>query len=124
MNRLKTITLVLGLIVVTAVITSCGTSAETPTPAAVPTFTPEPSTATPLTSESQVPTNVSQVPRITAQELKERLDNGEAIVIADSRSANSFESRHIAGAISVPETEVESHLDELPLDQEIVFYCV
>ena len=67
---------------------------------------------------------MSQVPRISVEELKERLDSGEAIVIADSRSANAFEIRHIAGAISVPETDVESHLDELPLDQEIVFYCV
>ena len=56
------------------------------------------------------------------EELKDRLDNGEAILVVDSRSTSTFESRHIAGAISVPDFEVESRLDEFPRDQEIVFY--
>jgi adenylyltransferase/sulfurtransferase len=63
------------------------------------------------------------VPRITPQELKERLDSGEAILVVDSRSPLEFEAEHIAGAISVPSSEVESRLDEFPRDQEIVLYC-
>ena len=64
----------------------------------------------------------SEVPRISPEELKDRLDNGEAILVVDSRSPVEFETGHIAGAISVPSYEVESRLDELPRDQEIVFY--
>ena len=124
MNQLKTATVCVLLIVISVLLISCSTAAESPTPTAVPTSSPEASTDSESLSESQVPRGAIQVPRITAQELKERLDSGEAIVIADSRSANAYEIRHIAGAISVPESEVESHLDELPLDQEIVFYCV
>ena len=63
------------------------------------------------------------MPRISPEELKERLDNGEAILIVDSRSLVEFETGHIAGAISVPSYEVESRLDEFPRDQEIVLYC-
>ena len=68
------------------------------------------------------PKSMGEVPRISAEEIKERLDNGEAILIVDSRSNFSFESRHIAGAISVPRSEVEERLDEFPHDQDIVFY--
>ena len=69
------------------------------------------------------PKDISEVPRISVEELKERLDNGEAILIVDARSNVEFETEHIAGAIRVPVHEVEASLDELPRDQEIVFYC-
>jgi rhodanese-related sulfurtransferase len=62
------------------------------------------------------------VPRISPEELKERLDSGEDILIVDVRSAGAYESRHIAGAISVPSHEVESRLDEFPRDQDLVLY--
>ena len=55
-------------------------------------------------------------------ELKGRLDDGDAILVVDARSTAAFETLHIAGAISVPVNEVQSRLDELPPDQEIVFY--
>jgi hypothetical protein len=73
-------------------------------------------------TESQVPKTSSEVPRITAEELKERLDNGEAILIVDTRANSAFETQHIGGAISVPYYEVAKRLDEFPGDQEIVFY--
>jgi hypothetical protein len=63
------------------------------------------------------------VPRISPEDIKGLLDNGEQILIVDVRSVNAFKAQHIAGAISVPLKEVESRLDEFPLDQEIVFYC-
>jgi rhodanese-related sulfurtransferase len=62
------------------------------------------------------------VPRLSARDLKGRLDNGEAFLVVDARATAAFESRHITGAISVPLSEVESRLDEFPRDQEIVFY--
>ena len=77
----------------------------------------------PTPTEGQGPTTSSEVPRISPEELKGRLDNGEAILVVDSRSLAEFEAGHIAGAISVPSFEVESRLDELPRDQEIVLYC-
>ena len=74
-------------------------------------------------SENQTPTTLSEVPRISAEELKERLDNGDAIVVADTRQENQYDAKHIAGAISVPSLLAESPLDELALDHEIVLYC-
>ena len=74
-------------------------------------------------SENPVPISVSEVPRISVEELKERLDNGEEIVVVDTRSTTSYDIKHIPGAISMPSINIESPLDELPLDQEIVLYC-
>ena len=91
---------------------------NTATPASAATSLPEPAPA-----ERQVPKDKSEVARITATDLKARLDSGEAILVVDSRSLSDFERRHIAGAISVPAREVAARLDEFPRDQEIVFYC-
>ena len=68
-------------------------------------------------------TTKEEVPRITADELKERIDSGEAIVIGDTRSPSEYAHRHIAGAISFPLSQVEANMDDLPREQEIILYC-
>jgi rhodanese-related sulfurtransferase len=77
---------------------------------------------TPTPGPDAPPQDISEVPRISPEDLRRRLDNGEAILVVDVRSADSFEARHIPGAISVPSGQIESRLDEFPRDQEIVFY--
>jgi predicted sulfurtransferase len=72
---------------------------------------------------SQTPTTKSEVPRITVQELKERMDSGEAVVIGDTRGEAEYNVRHVAGAVSIPLQQVEAHLEGLPRDQEIILYC-
>ncbi len=62
------------------------------------------------------------VPRITAQELKAKLDAGQAVVF-DARQQEPYTKQHIAGAISLPEDEVAARLAELPTDKLAVFYC-
>lgn len=74
-------------------------------------------------TEHPIPKDESMVPRISAEDLKHRLDAGEKILVVDVRSTNAYNTQHIAGALSVPLKEVESRLDEFQRDQEIVFYC-
>ena len=95
MNRLRSLLFILGLMAIASLLIACGASAT------------------------------SEVPRITVEELKERLDKGEEIVVGDTRPASVYDIKHIPGAISVPASAIynESPLDELPLDQEIVLYC-
>ena len=62
------------------------------------------------------------VPRITAQELKAKLDAGQAVVF-DARLQAPYDQKHIAGALSLPEGEVAARLAELPTDKLAVFYC-
>jgi 3-mercaptopyruvate sulfurtransferase SseA len=76
-------------------------------------------------SAGSAPEIVSQdeVPRITPQEVAAQQEAGKRVVIADARSFESYQERHIVGAVSVPVIEVEDHLDELPKRAHIVFYC-
>jgi hypothetical protein len=70
-----------------------------------------------------VPSSIEEVPRISVEELNERVEKSEAILIVDMRSFRAFEAIHIKGAVSVPIDEIESRLDEFPSDRDIVFYC-
>ena len=72
---------------------------------------------------ASAPATVADVPRMRVQELKALLDAGEEVIIADSRSLSSYETLHIAGAISMPFLEVDKRHKELPRDSKIVFYC-
>lgn len=72
---------------------------------------------------SRAPQTREDVTRIAPAELKSRLDSGDEVLVVDARSAGEFQQRHIPGAISVPYNEVEARLNELPRDQDIVFYC-
>ena len=105
MIRLRLLFQSFGLTLVISFLISCGSSSAFVTP-----------------TEHPIPKDSNEVPRISVQDLKTQLDRGEAILIVDARSESSFQRRHIAGAISVPASEVRSRLDEFPRDQEIVFY--
>jgi rhodanese-related sulfurtransferase/predicted transcriptional regulator len=59
---------------------------------------------------------------ITRPELAERLQRGDVIVI-DVRPPAEFEAGHVAGARSVPLTELERRLNALPPDRDVVAYC-
>jgi rhodanese-related sulfurtransferase len=51
-----------------------------------------------------------------------RLKHGEVVVL-DVRPAAEFGAGHIAGARSVPITELRKHLKVLPKGAEVVAYC-
>lgn len=59
---------------------------------------------------------------VKSAELVERAKHGE-VTILDVRPAEEFASGHVPGAINIPLDQLESHLDELPKDREIVAYC-
>jgi rhodanese-related sulfurtransferase/DNA-binding transcriptional ArsR family regulator len=59
---------------------------------------------------------------VTLNELLSRLHE-PGLVILDVRPALEYTQGHIAGARSIPIDELESRLNELPREQEIVAYC-
>jgi 3-mercaptopyruvate sulfurtransferase SseA len=69
------------------------------------------------------PRTQNEVPRIVPSILKERLDAGESVLVVDARTSGEYAEAHIPGAISVPLSDLDARLDELPRDREIVFYC-
>jgi len=59
---------------------------------------------------------------MTAQELLRRL-NDEQVIVLDVRPTEEYTVRHLPHARSLPMTELEARLAELPVDKEIIAYC-
>jgi rhodanese-related sulfurtransferase/DNA-binding MarR family transcriptional regulator len=59
---------------------------------------------------------------VSRDELARRLREG-AVTIIDVRPSAEYEAGHVAGARSVPVTELERRLGSLPPDTDIVAYC-
>jgi rhodanese-related sulfurtransferase len=59
---------------------------------------------------------------VDRQELLKRVHRGDVLIL-DVRPKEEYVAGHIPGALSVPLEELESRLQELPADQEIVAYC-
>lgn len=66
-----------------------------------------------------------RIARITVQELKQRLDSGEEVVIVDLRHSLDFEAdpETIPGAFRMDAKELEEKNERLPRDREIILYC-
>jgi len=58
-----------------------------------------------------------------AQELRERLDAGEEIVIVDVRDAPELAGGVLPGAVHIPLPELEARWTELEGADEVVCYC-
>ena len=73
--------------------------------------------------------STSEIPRISCEKLKERIDNGENVVIIDTRAAIAYRDEHIAGAINIPlDTSGDPFGRQmtymaLPADRPVVVYC-
>jgi membrane protein DedA with SNARE-associated domain len=66
-----------------------------------------------------------RISRITADELKQKIDSGEELVIVDLRHSVDFEAdpETIPGAFRMDSRELEEKNDRLPRDREIILYC-
>jgi rhodanese-related sulfurtransferase/DNA-binding transcriptional ArsR family regulator len=64
----------------------------------------------------------NQLLPIGAAELLQRLVEGNVILL-DVRPTEEYTAGHLPDAISIPVTELEARLPELPQDREIVAYC-
>jgi rhodanese-related sulfurtransferase/predicted transcriptional regulator len=67
-------------------------------------------------------TDRAQLEAVDANTLLRRLDEGDVVVI-DVRPEQEFRAGHIPAARSIPIAELETRLDEVPRDREIVAYC-
>jgi len=65
------------------------------------------------------------ISRITPEEVKQRLDEGEDLLILDLRSTLEFdaEPQTIPGSFQVSIEDLEEHHQKIPRDREIVLFC-
>lgn len=73
--------------------------------------------------------DLNEVPRITCEDLKRRLESQERLVIIDSRSPGVYQAAHIKGAVNIyyeqgaDPTGRQLLLSALPPDLLLVPYC-
>jgi len=65
------------------------------------------------------------VPRITIEELKRRMDAHEPLTVLDSRAPDAWKGAdsQIPGSIRMPPDEVDKHLSEILRNRLVVPYC-
>ena len=66
---------------------------------------------------------VSRIELIDPDELAERLDGDEPLVVLDVRDDDEFAAGHIPGSIHIPYGELAERLGELPRDRPIAAIC-
>ena len=69
--------------------------------------------------------SMADAPRITAQELKRRMDAGEDFTVIDVRNPNAWAETDtvIPEAIRVPLDKLEENLPRIPKSRPVVAYC-
>jgi 3-mercaptopyruvate sulfurtransferase SseA len=67
----------------------------------------------------------AEVARITAEEVKARMDRGDALTFVDSRSHSSWETAvsMIPGAFRVPPDEIDRYISDVPKGKPVIVYC-
>jgi membrane protein DedA with SNARE-associated domain/rhodanese-related sulfurtransferase len=66
-----------------------------------------------------------RIARITVEELKEKMDEGEELMVVDLRHPLDFDAdpETIPGAFRIDAKELEQKNDRLPRDREVILYC-
>ena len=65
------------------------------------------------------------IPRITIQEMKAKMDRGDDIIVIDVRTGDDFErsKNKIKGAVRISIVQLANRSGELSKDKEIITYC-
>lgn len=71
---------------------------------------------------AHVPQTVSEVPKITVDELFQLIETNSDIVIVDVRDEEEYVEAHIKGAISGPLPAIDAQEWEPPRDKAVVLY--
>jgi adenylyltransferase/sulfurtransferase len=69
------------------------------------------------------PAVVNNSTEITALELKQRLDRGDALTIVDVREPNEYQINRIAGSILIPLGDIPKRYNELDPSAELIMQC-
>lgn len=97
----------------------CSTSPTFGPPSSGPSA-PPPDVNSPLTTSPSPPP--FELGRVTPQQVKALMDQGESVIIADVRGRASYELMHIEGAASLPARDFAVWGPTLNPEQTIVFY--
>lgn len=96
------------------------TFAQQPAPSSSPP-TPAPTAAAPAQTAAAAPFDPKVARRITAEEVKKRMDAGKPVIWIDTRG--KFVGPIVKGAAHVPADKLDAWAKDVPKDAFIVAYC-
>jgi rhodanese-related sulfurtransferase len=64
---------------------------------------------------------MTQPLRISAEETRQRISAGSALLVCAYDDEEKFKNNHLQGAISL--SEFKSKLPSIAINQEVIFYC-
>jgi len=99
-----------------------GLGACTASPTSTLDTTPKP-TPGPVQEPAARPAPSELVPRITIEELLQKIDNKANILVVDTRHKEQYDVDHIKGAVSAPLSTIIEGGWMPPSDKEIILYC-
>ena len=65
----------------------------------------------------------TEVPKISVEALRRRMERGEPIVVIDARKEPNDEEGAIPGAIRIPPDAIADQIREIPPNREVIVYC-
>jgi len=63
------------------------------------------------------------ITQYTVQQLQQRLENGEKLLLLDVREPNEYAFAHIQGSVHIPLRQLPERAGELDKEQETVVLC-
>lgn len=111
----------LVLVTVLVVLPSC-TRAPAPEPIMTPT-SPIPAPPSPSSIEPDgVALNPDDVPRVSKEELLQKLESQANIIVVDTRGKQAYDVGHIKGSINIQYSEIKEGRWQPPPNTEVIFY--
>ena len=65
-----------------------------------------------------------QTPAITAQDLRDRQESADKLLVIDVRDVGEYKYAHVHGASNIPQKKLERQLDKLSDANGVVLYCI
>jgi hypothetical protein len=63
------------------------------------------------------------IPRISIDDLKQKMESGRDILIVDTRHKEEYDADHIKGAVSAPLDDIIAGQWQTPAVKELILYC-
>ena len=117
-SRIRTGLIALAILVVLISLPSCATTSA-------PGTSPEETQTEPASSEepTNIPAEPDEVPRISKEDLLQMVENGENILIVDTRPREDYDLGHIQGAVFAPLETIGTREWQPPPDKDLILYC-
>ena len=118
----KLIGFMLVILAALLLITPACSQTPAPEPAPAPTLPVLEQPALPSVKEAGTPLTLEDMPRISKEVLKRKLEVDTSIIVVDVRIKAEYANSHIRGSVSGPLQEIIEGKWQPPPNKEIIFY--